>query len=167
MIRKLLVAALALPLFTAAVLLPASARAAAGWDVASLQKQILTKAEFTSALGPIQDTSDADPVETGDGVVIVGRYFTSSDGEVMTINLLGAKDGSAPKDSDLQSVYNGDFIQQWTNLTFTSVDNYMTIGTLNKNRDFMVQFTGTIAGTTMSYSGISFFKNNVVGIVYY
>lgn len=166
MIRKLLLAAVVLPLLSAAILLPTGARAAAGWDIPSLTKQILTKAEFASAVGPIQDVADSDPTDAGDGV-IVGRYFTSSDGEVITINLLGAKDGSAPKDADLQSVLNGDFIEQWTKLTFTSVDNIALVGTLNKNRDFMVQFTGTVSGTTLNYSAISFVKGNVVGILYY
>jgi hypothetical protein len=167
-IRKLILAALVLPLLSAAVVLPSktTARASSGWDIPSLTKQILTKAEFTSAVGAIQDTADADPVDAGDGV-IVGRYFTSSDGEVMTINLLGAKDGSAPTGDDLQSVLNGDFIEQWTKAVFSSVDNVVLVGTLNKNRDFMAQFTGTLNGTTLNYSAISFVKGNVVGILYY
>src|SRR4051812_19224692 len=92
-IRKLLLVALMLPMFAAALVLPAGAAADTTYDSSSLTKLLITADDMKGLGYPLDETVNG---KTSSNPINVGRYFTSKDNEVVNVNLLASEDGSVP-----------------------------------------------------------------------
>jgi hypothetical protein len=150
-------------MFAAALVLPAGAAADTKYDTASLTKLLITADDMKGLGYPLDEAVNGKP---SSNPINVGRYFTSTDNEVVNVNLLASEDGTAPPKDLRDSVLNGDFIKTWAGNSFTKVSNFESLGVVLGD-DALATFDANLKGTDYHVSAISFVKANIVGIVFY
>jgi hypothetical protein len=163
LIRRILLAALSLPLFAAALVLPATAAADTTYDAASLTRVLLTGPEVRKTVGSGSvRVQDEDP-----GAAPISLVRDDDDGAkfFLNIGLWSANDGSSLGGRMAAQVLNADFIQS----SLPAYDSTSDLVALGRPLDgtFLATFNATTNGINVRVTALSFVHNNVWGLILY